>query len=40
MAKSIFGNFLTASTVACAWLKPTVMIVWQPWSMSRWMFAA
>ena len=29
-----------ASTVAWAWLKPTVTIVWQPSSMRRWMFAA
>ena len=38
--KSMSGLALTASTVAWAWLNPTVMIELQPWSMSRWMFAA
>jgi hypothetical protein len=28
------------SAVAAPWLKPTVMIVWQPWSIRRWMLAA
>ena len=39
-ANAMSGLALVASTVAWDWLKPTVTIDWQPWSMSRWMFAA
>jgi hypothetical protein len=34
------GLALVASIVAWAWLKPTVTIDWQPWSIRRWMLAA
>ena len=39
-ANETSGLASVASTVAWAWLKPTVTIVWQPSSRRRWMFAA